>query len=365
MARERTVKETDEPEKRYRLSGARVTHISLVDTPANKRRIKWIKSTGGGDMKLRKMLGLEPKGPRVVAAFGETPEEAARVAKSVGIEGSPEDCGGVYRVGTDPAEGAVGIYAGNGSGYVIENATKALSTFNGESLSFSDVVNQEGFFPSLNLGMNALATTIMNAARSDEVESKEQFAEAVQNALTEFAGFASGLIENLPEQAFKFERDALAVSNQAPVEKSASEDDATGEEGATEGDETDDASGDEASAESADQAEDDAEAPAAEDPASGFDEGAFLERLSARIKPMIEAAVSEQVAPIRDDVSRVQEGLKTAEDKAEKAQKAISGFVPAGEAKDGSTPAREGARKGRSNGSSGGPAFIDTAFQGH
>lgn len=363
-------KSRDENEGSSRITSARVTHISLTEEPANRRRIRIIKSREAPKMKFKKMLGLTPE-PRVTLTYGETAEEAERLAKSLGVSGQANQVDGVFMVGEKPATEGVAIVSSETSGYVVEHVSKRLSTFDPDALTFGEIVNQEGFFPSLGLAMDALGTTIMNAAQSDDISTKEGFSEVVTAAISEFGQFASDLISELPEKAFKHE--GTSILSGSRVEKTAPEapgelptdppaDPSTGdpsEAGEKEGADSEDSaemtqvSTEHAAATSA------SEGDVSHEYLSKMVRDAVTASLGPALESAVEGAVQKHVEPLRETVQRVQEGLTETEKKTADVERTVKGYVPGDDSTSGE---KEGFKSARAAHRDSDPPLLDTGF---
>lgn len=329
-----------------RLRNARVTHISLVDRPANMRRFAIIKQEDSG-MNLRKMLGLDAKGPRVAAVFATTEAGATSLAQKMNVAGAVEKIADdLYSVGESKEE-CLPVLNVDGSGYMIEgveNATKMLSSYASGTLDFKSIVAQEGFMPSFHTALSAMFTTVQNAAGSDEVKSAKDLRAILKTAISDFGAYVDSLASNLPETAFKHE-----VAGMLPVAKTEEEPDASD----TQAD--------------ADTVDEKADADTVEDKGGASnitdEKPGDVAVLIQTMKELTDAmpALVEKMTALSGDVSRVQEGLEEVRASAKKAtddasdvrdtlRKTVGGA--------GTAPLRA-VKSDRS----GEPPLIDTAFE--
>lgn len=214
--------------KIHRLVDVDVSHVSLVDRPANQTPFKFIKRDGETPSdQLEKPMNISLKnlfgsrGPAVTSVIADTQAKAVAVAKMLlSADASVTEQDGLFiaRVdGTEP-KGETVFHLGKATGlaYTVanmpENVTKALDLYGMEADNFEEAVKQEGFVPGLYIGMEALDATIRKAAMAEATNSPEAFKNEVNTALEAFSKYVVGLIDSLPEKAFKFEKALAAVT---------------------------------------------------------------------------------------------------------------------------------------------------------
>lgn len=209
--------------KVQRLVDVEVTHVSLVDRPANRTPFKAIKrdeaETKGANamnITLKNMFGARPAG--VTSVMADTKAKAIAVANSLmdSENATVEEKDGVFIVrksGTQPTPEERVIHMGKRAGvaYTVANLKKELVLYDMEGENFDDAVKQEGFVPGLMVGMEALHTTIRNIAMAEDTSSADVFRDKVAKAMDEFGTYVDSLIDALPERAFKFEKALLSV----------------------------------------------------------------------------------------------------------------------------------------------------------
>lgn len=350
--------------KASRLRKGQVTHISLVKNPANRRRIKQIKTEESVMFRLSKALGLEPRPPVVVAAFATSAEKAVNIAKSVGVSGDPVEADGVFRVGPEASENCVGVLLSEDAGYVLDRATKGMTTFDPSNLDFDQVVKQSNFFPSLNMGLDAFLQTIINVAQSEDITTKEQFSstvEAAANALVEYVG---SRVDELPEKAFYAELAEIRTQKATPGEPDNAGDTpetAQASQEAAQGDEGGDAGATPA------QKSEDAPAPADATPAPSEEAAEPVQKSASGVEEMtamLHSVMEQHLAPL---VGRLEAVEKSSEDSAKRAQaveKMVKTTVPA-RTDDSTPPAGDEVMTSRQKRAGGGDVvpFFDTAFE--
>lgn len=208
--------------KVQRLVDVEVSHVSLVDRPANmtpfkavKREDKTPKGVTPMNVTLKNLFGSRPAA--VLSVLAATEAKSTAVAKML-IEGEFEvtETDGLFvarKSGVPASEDEQIVHLGKSAGvaYSVGNLRKGLAIYDMESDNFDDALTQEGFVPGIYLAMEALNTTIRNIAMSDEVSTPEMFASKVSEAIDDFKKYMNDMIGALPEKAFKFEK-ALMVA---------------------------------------------------------------------------------------------------------------------------------------------------------
>lgn len=219
-------KKDDKKRKVRRLVDVDVTHVSLVDRPANRTPFKFVKREETPQEKGIKPMNIHLKnmfgsrGPEVTSVIADSRDKALAVAKML-LEGETAQVteqDGVFvarKSGTEssPEERLIHLGKSVGVAYTVTNLRKELRLYDMETEEFDDAVKQEGFVPGLMIGMEALHTTIRNIAMSEDTNSPETFRDKVQNAMQDFNEYVSSLIEALPAKAFKFEKAVAAVAH--------------------------------------------------------------------------------------------------------------------------------------------------------
>lgn len=214
----------DKKRKVQRLVDVEVSHVSLVDSPANRTPFKAIKregesSTEGANsmnITLKNMFGSRP--PEVTSVMADTKDKALAVAKHLMEgEGTLEEKEGVFivtksGVKADAASQTVHLGKGTGVAYTVSNLKKELALYDMASESFDEALKQEGFVPGLFIGMDALHETIRNAAMQEDTNSPDAFRGKVAKAIEDFSNYVDALIGGLPEKAFKFEKALVALA---------------------------------------------------------------------------------------------------------------------------------------------------------
>lgn len=217
--------EKDKKRKVRRLVDVDVTHVSLVDKPANRTPFKFVKRDGSESEKgefpmnitLKNMFGS--RAPEVTSVIADTREKAVAVAKML-IDGDNAEIteqDGVFVVrkanaGESPEERLIHLGKRTGIAYTVANLRKELRLFDMDGEGFDDAVKQEGFVPGLMVGMDALHQTIANIANAEDTNSPDVFRDKVSKAIEDFGNYVSSLIDALPEKAFKFEKALAAVA---------------------------------------------------------------------------------------------------------------------------------------------------------
>lgn len=215
----------DKKQKVRRLIDVEVSHVSLVDRPANRTPFKFVKRDGNTEtdgafpmnITLKNMFGSRPA--EVTSVIANTEAKAIAVAKAIMDAGEVvvSETDGVFvarKRGTTASADERAIHLGKAAGvaYTIANLRKELVLYDMEGTdNFDEAVKKEGFVPGLMVGMEALHTTIRNIAMSDKASSAEAFRTGVSKAIADFGTYVDSMIDALPEKAFKFEKAMLAV----------------------------------------------------------------------------------------------------------------------------------------------------------
>jgi len=225
--------------KTAKLHDVEVSHISLVDRPANMTPFKFVKrneSASKGEntmqMSLKNMFGKQAA--TVVSVFAKS-AAAAEVLGAMLIEGDLTDVksdGSVHVIRSadapaDVKETVVHMGYDLGVAYGVtgmEDLQKRFALFELDSENFDDALKQEGFVPGIMLGLDALHTTIRNVAFSDATEDAAAFKTGVAKAVADFGAYVDDMITSLPVAAFKFEKALVALSPNELGIRSPSED---------------------------------------------------------------------------------------------------------------------------------------------
>jgi hypothetical protein len=219
--------EKDKKKKVRRLVDVDVSHVSLVDRPANRTPFKFVKRDGTETKKgefpmnhtLLKMFGS--RAPAVTSVIADTRPKAEAVAKML-LEGTKADVtehAGLFVVRNSDTKASADeqvVHLGKRAGvaYTVANLQKELSLYDATSTDFDDTLKAEGFVPGMMVGMDVLHTTIFNIAMAEETNSPEAFGKAVDDAVDGFKKYMGDLIGALPEKAFKFEKALAAATPQ-------------------------------------------------------------------------------------------------------------------------------------------------------
>lgn len=205
-----------------RLVDVDVSHVSLVDRPANRTPFKAIKretteKDTSMNITLKNMFGS--RAPEVTSVYAATQDKAAALAKMLltGDEAEITEVDGVYvarikNTEPHPTEQIVHLGKKVGMAYGVSHLQKELAIYEMENENFDDALKQEGFVPSIYIGMEALETTIRNIAMSESTKSADDMRMGVGKAIEDFSKYVDSLIGALPEKAFKFEKALAAVT---------------------------------------------------------------------------------------------------------------------------------------------------------
>lgn len=216
----------DKKAKVQRLVDVDVTHVSLVDRPANRTPFKFVKRDDGTETQgafpmnitLKNLFGSRPA--EVTSVIADTQEKAVAVAKAImDCETVTVDAkDGLFvarKTGSQPSGDERLIHLGKAAGvaYTVANLKKELVLYDMEGTdTFDEAVQKEGFVPGLMIGMDALHSVIRNIAMSDDTKDANTFKSKVDKALSDFGDYVGSLIEALPAKAFKFEKALVAIA---------------------------------------------------------------------------------------------------------------------------------------------------------
>lgn len=218
---------THDPDKKkhkvQRLVDVDVSHVSLVDHPANRTPFKAIKrdveKTKEGtpmNITLKNMFGARK--PEITSVMANTAVKATAVAKMLmeGDEAILTETDGVHVVtkkGHVASDTDQVVHMGDALGvaYTISNVQKELALFDMEGTSFEDSLQAEAFVPGIFIGMDALSETIRKVAMDENTKSADDFKKGVATAIAGFTKYIDSLIGALPEKAFKFEKATLGL----------------------------------------------------------------------------------------------------------------------------------------------------------
>lgn len=369
-----------------------VTHISLVQRGANRVPFRIIKSADGKKdtamLNFRSLFKTAPSAPAVAAVIvsKSLPQAAATaVVEKAGFATDKLDADqdGAYvfaQVDGDVGDGVLLKMDDYMAVMVTGDAiTKAMETYNFDTMSFGELMAQEGFVPSFTMATEMLKSAFMNMV--SKAESRDDLVSAMESAVDEFGDFVTALARSVPEDAFRAEfmkyddlpgddmkdgdePDAKAKGYDKDKakggKKKADADPEAGPETSPEADA--------AGAEGADDretAQDDAEEP------EGNDGGSDPADVAAAVKAALDDALAPLAKSIGDlrkvvdsqgeRIETVAENAKKAEETARKADAAVRGSVNGTTAGD---PEDAPSKRGRTK-SAGDPPLIDTAYERH
>lgn len=102
-------------------------------------------------------------------------------------------------------------------GLVISHAKKSFSGYDFSSTEFKDVMQIEGFYPSVYMAMSMLETVIGNSMNTADSVSEAQT--AIAKAAEDFSHYVKMLVSILPERAFKMDGPVTTatLAGQAPT----------------------------------------------------------------------------------------------------------------------------------------------------
>lgn len=208
-----------------RLHDVDVTHVSLVDRPANRTKFKFIKRDGStaeeGQFPMNHMLKtlFGARSVAVASVIANTEAKAMAVAKMLLPDGATVEVTNTEGVFVAREQGVAAsaderlVHMGKTAGvaYTLSNLAKELQLYGMDVGTFDEAVKQEGFVPGIMIGMEALNITIRNIAMSEDTKDADTFRAGVKKAMTSFASYVDDLITSLPEKAFKFEKALVAI----------------------------------------------------------------------------------------------------------------------------------------------------------
>ncbi len=205
--------------KANELHDATVEFISLVKNGAIRIPFRITKSTEGGMIDLKTLFTKsEPEtSPAIVAILVSKDADLDKAkARIVGAGFStdneaPADSGPIFYQ-SDEADGkavadAQIIKFDDDLAIAVSKCDlkKAFEEFNFESVSFKEMMAQEGAIPSIRVAKEVLSDTIHNILH--KADSPSEAANEVSAAIEDFKNFVSGVLSNVPVQAFKLEAD--------------------------------------------------------------------------------------------------------------------------------------------------------------
>lgn len=193
--------------------------------------------------------------------------------------------------------------------------------------TFAEAVGVENYYSGVDVASRALRQTINKALYdSDDLPTAKK---AVTKALADFAGYVTGLIDGLPQAAFKAEKvvgEAVAKCAVAKAEKiekqGKQEEPAKNETASTEvtGDTPAQKSESGEGTQEGEQGAADVDAKIAK----------ALEGFGAGLLNKVEEAITQKIAPLVDSVNSIEKAAKTATEKAEAVEKTVTTTVAAG-----------------------------------
>lgn len=218
--------ELNKKKRKSRLVSVDVTHVSLVDRPANLTPFKFVKREDGAPNERETPMHIQLKnmfGSRkavvtsVIATSGAMALSLAKMLLPEGAELETVEVDGVVQIrnaATPATEAEQVVHMGDelGVAYTVAHAQKELALYDMDSEDFNETIRKEGFVPGLMTGLDALHSTIRNIAMAEDTSSPEVFSTKVNKAMEGFSKYMDNLINGLPVNAFKFEKALVAVS---------------------------------------------------------------------------------------------------------------------------------------------------------
>lgn len=371
-----------------KMTGAKVSHISLVHRGANRIPFKIVKkekemSKMFAGMDLANLGSIftkksEAPAPEVVAVITMKNESTESVKKAmtdagfkVDAEASMEDDSLVFKQG-DMTEGEGVVVRLNDHIAVV---TKGFSPYSmdiatEEGLSFADKCNAQGFYPGVSTVMDVLRVNIIEAAK--ESNDPADIAAVITTYFDEARQYVTGMVRSLPAAVFKLETTVIE-----PVTKAKKEEvdnqvaDAAAATAATDAATADAATGDTAATTAAEDVKKEEKAPEVLTAQNVSDivmaaiaksNTALIEKVDTALKSVADMSeqVNKSVGEIQTTVTDMQGRVVKAEAEAGKAVAAVKGTVVGGE------PAgdHQQTAKKTETGSGGFGGEIDTAMTG-
>lgn len=204
----------------HQLTDVRVTRVSLVDRGANRAPFKIMKRDAvakGADMKLN-LKGVfkgSATGPVVIAIAaaksGDQDALKARVEKAgYAVDKPVEGDGAVFYIqpgGPDSMDDVDGIILkfDDELGAIITGVRKEFAPWDEKSVTFGELGNDSGVYPTLSTAMDVLSAKLLTA-----LSDPKNATSLIKGAFDEATQFVSAYAQDLPVKAFKLDRLAVA-----------------------------------------------------------------------------------------------------------------------------------------------------------
>lgn len=372
-----------------KMSGAKVSFISLVERGANRIPFKIVKQE-------KQAMAGAFKGLDLGALFAQKAEKPAVEVVGVvtmkgegfdSVVGQIAEAGFTTETSVDMEDGSVilkQVGETEGDGELIRMGDHALLITKGfrpysmevedDGVSFADMVKAQGFYPGVSTALDVARTIILRTA--EKADDPVAASKAIGKVMDEFKTYIQSLVAGLPSKAFKLEtvfpEEAVEEEQEAATEEATGE--VTGEvaeEAKPEGTEEvvkSEADAEEGTAETSEEAtEKSEEAPqaglTAEEVSSIFASKldsvmeAFAQKLEGALAS-VQKSVEESVSGVNDSVKSLTDRVEKAEADADAAAKVLTEtLVGSSEAEDHAPVVKTEVKK-----SSG--REIDTAFMG-
>lgn len=195
------------------LENTDVGWVALVHKGANRIPFRLTKSDGEPTMDLyslgKRIFKTAPAKPMVIAAIvNKTANlddvKAALTASGLSIEKmSEQDDLIVFQQADAPAddkESSV-VKIDENVALVVTGLQKMFSDYNFDSINFNEMMQQEGFWPSICVAKDVLHATISNIMY--EANTAGEAKDAINKAVADFSAYIAGIVSVLPEKAFK------------------------------------------------------------------------------------------------------------------------------------------------------------------
>ena len=343
--------------KLNKLVDGEVSHVSLVERGANMAPFKIVKSQEGNEgmsLDLGKIfLNKKDSAPSVaIVAVSKTADLAAAKARiekaGLSVDHMEEHDDGVTFKQDQEYTGEVAVLKLDDDLAVgianPDSIIKMFESFNFESLSFDDVMSQEGVYPSIRLAKSVLSTTLSNIL--DDADDGQEALTSVKSALGEFSNFVEAVIGGIPDTAFKLDSTVVEStksedsddSDSADVKKEDTSEDVSETEESqktAESEESEDA-GDKEVTDKTDGAEEsdaDVGAEDAQKTDESADAGDIGKLVSDAVKSSLDGVV-ESIGKLSDRIGTVEELAKSADDSAKTTAKALGTVVVADDPED-------------------------------
>jgi len=226
----------------HALEDVDVSCIGFVKAGANRAPWKIMKSDGPKPKEnapmidFQKLFKIAPPAVPTVAAIIVSKDAdqdfiKARIEAAGFLTDSVEEQGDVFLYKQITAaldtEDVVVIKFDDDLAVMVQKISKTFSDMNFGSGDFDEVLSQEGFFPSMRLGMDILGHTIGNIMSKAEAQSEA--ATEIDDAIVQFRGYVSDLLSAIPTEAFKLEDPmVIETAKKAHPDKKKKKDEETG-----------------------------------------------------------------------------------------------------------------------------------------